>query len=259
MTARKSARDQLNRPGDTQLLLVMSGSDRDKLLRLVNSNAAPFFGSAISRMPELDRDFIVHIAELVERSYPRLAPVDVDTLWDAFQRLAHRPQPLLRVLGVVLSPLNSPAPGLFEQKDRFRPYDAEALTFYREKTGGRSLPRRPRPRSHPCARRRRRSCGSQPKASMRLTTPGCTSGLRSGAKRGRGCRTGRILASPKRTLSRRGKALISPGGCARPSAPLSVSRKGVAWPRRRLRGSRTSRAAHGGWHQSERAARRPKA
>lgn len=172
MTALKSARDQLNKPGDTRLLLVMSGSDRDKLLRLVNSNAAPFFGSAISRMPELDRDFIVHIAGLVERSYPRMTPIDVDTLWDAFQRLAHRPQPFLRVLGIVLNPLNSPAPGferdvlmmaeaqradderamesaylvlrpieqavlwrMFEQKDRFRPYDAEALKFYREKTG----------------------------------------------------------------------------------------------------------------------------
>lgn len=172
MTALKSARDQLNKPGDTRLLLVMSGSDRDKLLRLVNSNAAPFFGSAISRMPELDRDFIVHIASLVERSYPLMAPIDVDTLWDAFQRLAHRPQPFLRVLGIVLNPLNSPAPGfeqdvlamaesqradderamesaylvlrpieqavlwrMFEQKNRFRPYDAEALIFYREKTG----------------------------------------------------------------------------------------------------------------------------
>ncbi|MFC5510997.1 AAA family ATPase [Massilia jejuensis] len=172
MTALKSARDQLNRPGNTRLLLVMSGSDRDKLLRLVNSNAAPFFGSAISRMPELDRDFIVHIASLVGRSYPHIMPIDVDTLWDAFQRLAHRPQPFLRVLGKVLNPLNSPAQGferdvlelaeseranderamesaylvlrpieqavlwrMFEQKDRFRPYDAEALTFYREKTG----------------------------------------------------------------------------------------------------------------------------
>lgn len=42
-TALKSARDQLNQPGAAQLLLIMSGSDRDKLLRLVNSNAAPFF------------------------------------------------------------------------------------------------------------------------------------------------------------------------------------------------------------------------
>lgn len=172
MMALKSARDQLNTPGETRLLLVMSGSDRDKLLRLVNSNAAPFFGSAITRMPELDRNFIVHIASLIERSYPRMAPVDVDMLWDSFERLGHRPQPLLRLLGIVLNPLNSPVPGferdvlqlaeaqradderamesaylvlrpleqavlwrMLEQKNRFRPYDAEALTFYREKTG----------------------------------------------------------------------------------------------------------------------------
>lgn len=61
MTALKSARDQLNRPGKTQLPLIMSCSDRDKLLRLVNSNAAPFFGSNISRMPELGEDFVEQI------------------------------------------------------------------------------------------------------------------------------------------------------------------------------------------------------
>jgi hypothetical protein len=41
MTALQSARDQLNRPGAVNLMLVMSGSDRDKLLRLVNTAAAP--------------------------------------------------------------------------------------------------------------------------------------------------------------------------------------------------------------------------
>lgn len=45
MTALKSARDQLNQPGQVNLMLVMSGSDRDKLLRLVVSAAAPFYGS----------------------------------------------------------------------------------------------------------------------------------------------------------------------------------------------------------------------
>jgi hypothetical protein len=172
MTALKSARDQLNKPGAAQLLLIMSGSDRDKLLRLVNSNAAPFFGSAISRMPELDQEFIVHIAKMITRTYSELAPVDVPVLWDAFQRFAHRPQPFIRVLGEILNPLNPPEPGfearvleladlqrvddergmesaylalrpieqavlwrMLEQRDRFRPYDAEALAFYREKTG----------------------------------------------------------------------------------------------------------------------------
>jgi len=171
MTALKSARDQLNKPGAANLLLIMSGSDRDKLLRLVNSNAAPFFGSAISRMPELDQNFIEHIADLITRTYPQLAPVDVNLLWESFQRFAHRPQPFVRVLGQLLNPLNPPEPGfeqrvleqaelqraddergmesaylalrpieqavlwrMLEQGDRFRPYDAEALSFYREKT-----------------------------------------------------------------------------------------------------------------------------
>ena len=41
MTALKSARDQLNKPGKTRLMIVMSGSDRDKLLRLVNTRVRP--------------------------------------------------------------------------------------------------------------------------------------------------------------------------------------------------------------------------
>ena len=42
MTSLKSARDQMNQPGQANLMLVMSGSDRDKLLRLVVSAGAPF-------------------------------------------------------------------------------------------------------------------------------------------------------------------------------------------------------------------------
>ena len=41
MFALKSARDQMNSPDNRRLLLVFSGSDRDKLLRLVNSANAP--------------------------------------------------------------------------------------------------------------------------------------------------------------------------------------------------------------------------
>lgn len=54
-------------------MLVMSGSDRDKLLRLlVNTNAAPFYGSQIQRMPELGADFVAHIAHLIARQRPDL-------------------------------------------------------------------------------------------------------------------------------------------------------------------------------------------
>ncbi len=172
MAALKSARDQLNRPGEVRLMLVMSGSDRDKLLRLVNTNSAPFYGSQIHRMPELGADFIAHIAQLIVRQRADLAPVNEATLTEAFMRFGHRPQFFMEALGQVLSPLATNN-GRFEaamldkalQKqeadesqmesdftalrpleqavlwrvlevgDRFRPYDADALQFYNEKTG----------------------------------------------------------------------------------------------------------------------------
>lgn len=172
MAALKSARDQLNSPGHVNLMLVMSGSDRDKLLRLVNTNGAPFYGSQIQRMPELDAEFIAHIARLVEAQRAHLAPVDEKVLYEAFQRFGCRPQFFMEALGQALSPLAGingrfePAVlqaaqqrqeddeaqmeseylglkpleqavlwRLLDQGPRFRPYDAEALKFYRETTG----------------------------------------------------------------------------------------------------------------------------
>ena len=79
----KSTRDQLNRPGEVNLMLVMSGSDRGKLLRLVNTNGAPFYGSQISRMPPLAQDFIDHVSRLITAQRPDLAPVDGATLVQA--------------------------------------------------------------------------------------------------------------------------------------------------------------------------------
>jgi hypothetical protein len=172
MAALKSARDQLNRPGEVNLMLIMSGSDRDKLLRLVNSNAAPFYGSQIERMPELGRDFIAHIAQLIAKERKELAPINENMLWDAFVLFGQRPQFLIEALGQVLSPL-ADLKGRFEsamqekargkqqddeagmeahflslkpleqavlwrmldQGDRYRPYDSDALRFYSEKTG----------------------------------------------------------------------------------------------------------------------------
>ncbi|MEC5213238.1 hypothetical protein RCH06_001784 [Polaromonas sp. CG_9.5] len=171
MAALKSARDQLNRPGTANLMLVMSGSDRDKLLRLVNTNGAPFYGSQIQRMPELGPDFIAHIGQLIETQRPDLQPVDTPALLTAFQRFGSRPQFFMEALGQALSPLAAlntrfelamaQAAGqrqaddeaqmeseylglkpveqavlwrLLAQGQRFRPYDAEALRFYRDKT-----------------------------------------------------------------------------------------------------------------------------
>lgn len=172
MAALKSARDQINRPGQIKLMLVMSGSDRDKLLRLVNTHAAPFYGSQIQRMPELGPNFVAHIADLIIRQRPDLAAVNQTTLSDAFALFGQRPQFFMEALGQVLSPLASHT-GRFEDAmltkaaeqlrndeaqmesdytalrpleqavlwrmlalgTRFRPYDADALQFYNDKTG----------------------------------------------------------------------------------------------------------------------------
>lgn len=172
MAGLKSARDQLNRPGDIQLMLVMSGSDRDKLLRLVNRNGAAFFGSQIQHMPELGEDFIAYVAGLIVAQRPDLGSIDVDLLHRAFDGFGRRPQFFMTALGNALSPLADYS-GRFEhavldaslqrQKDDeaqmesdylglkpleravlwrmldqqalFRPYDAEALRFYAKVVG----------------------------------------------------------------------------------------------------------------------------
>ena len=172
MTALKSARDQLNQPGQVNLMLVMSGSDRDKLLRLVNTAGAPFYGSQIQRMPPLGPDFIAHVASLIEAQQPDVRPVNHAQLQQAFEAFGHRPQFFMAALGQVLSPLaaltgrfepalleaaqeqqaqdeaqmESDYLGLkpieqavlwrmLEQGPRYRPYDADALRFYRDKVG----------------------------------------------------------------------------------------------------------------------------
>ena len=170
MTALKSARDTLNGPDRVKLMLVMSGSYRDKLLRLVNTNGAAFYGSTVQRMPELGQDFIDFVVTLIEQSSARLAPVDAGKLLEAFRLFGARPQFFSEAMAHALSPLSS-GEGRFEDRlleaagerqvedeaqmaseftalrpieqvvlwrlpesqGRFRPYDAEALKFYRDK------------------------------------------------------------------------------------------------------------------------------
>ena len=173
MAALKAARDTINSPGQGRLMLVMSGSDRDKLLRLVNANGAPFYGSTVQRMPELDKDFIAFVASLIASTSPQLRPIDAGKLLQAFQRFGARPQFFAVAMAEALSPLSA-GEGRFEdqllvaarrrqvddeaqmeseflslraieqavlwrlleQGSRFRPYDADALKFYRDKLNG---------------------------------------------------------------------------------------------------------------------------
>ena len=113
MTALKSARDQMNSPDDVNLRLVMTGSDRDKLARLVNTHDAPFLGSAIRDLPPLGDGFVRFVADVIERDRPELAPVDVRGLGMAFSQLGHRPVAFERTIAEALNPL-SEARGRFE-------------------------------------------------------------------------------------------------------------------------------------------------
>lgn len=177
MTALKSARDQLNAPGQVNLMLVMSGSDRDKLLRLVNTNGAPFYGSRIERLPELSGDFVRFLVDRIEAQRPDLKPVDTTTLAQAFGLFGHRPQFFIQAVGDALNPMATQGERfeqqvlaaahrqqeddeaqmaaeylaltpleqavlwrLLEQGPRFKPYDADALQFYAERTAKKVSP-----------------------------------------------------------------------------------------------------------------------
>jgi hypothetical protein len=169
MFALKSARDQMNSPSDTKLLLVMTGSDRDKLVRLVHGNSAPFFGSKVETLPVLGDDFIRFVSSKIEQ---RLSlSVDKDNVSHAFTLFNHRPQPFIEAIGDCLNPLKQIADfdscflaaakayhdgiendindlfnglgkleqaillHLLSQKERFKPYDNAALAFYSEYCG----------------------------------------------------------------------------------------------------------------------------
>jgi hypothetical protein len=172
MTALKSARDTINNAGGNRLMLVMSGSDRDKLMRLVNTTAAAFYGSHIHVLPSLAADYIAHVAGQLEAAYPTLKPVDAPRLEAAFALLGNRPQFLKNAISQALNPLESGGLKLddaidafarqqlaadqaqmeadflglrdverlvvwrmLERGDAFRPYDGDALDFYTAQTG----------------------------------------------------------------------------------------------------------------------------
>jgi hypothetical protein len=174
MTALKSARDQMNGPGSPKLLLVMSGSDRDKLLRLVHTASTPFYGSQITLMPVLDANFIGFVADRIEVQQPSLKPLRRETLHEAFSLFGSRPQFFINAIGQALNPISelSGRPEeailqaayerqkedraqmesgylglnpteravlwrLLDRSAKFRPYDADALKFYASKTGRR--------------------------------------------------------------------------------------------------------------------------
>ncbi|KAG9587947.1 hypothetical protein KCV01_g12840, partial [Aureobasidium melanogenum] len=100
----KAARDTLNAPGDVKLMLVMSGSDRDKLGRLTNAKSAAFYGSRVRSMPLLDDDYVHWMCGLLARSNPNLGHIDATRILEAFRMLGNRPREMDVAISNALNP-----------------------------------------------------------------------------------------------------------------------------------------------------------
>lgn len=164
MSALKSARDQMRDADGAGLLLIMSGSHRDKLMRLLNTKAAPFWGSSVRALPTLGRPFVEQVAHELRTAWGM--PIDVELLMRVFKLCAESPQFLAEALqdapnaaqgnpptmeqvlhiaeqsrqrdrdglSSVYRALSALEQAIFwrllDKADAFKPFDAAALAFY---------------------------------------------------------------------------------------------------------------------------------
>jgi hypothetical protein len=121
----KAARDTLNRPGSPTLVLVFTGSDRDKLSRLNNHKGAAFWGSKVEQMPLLDADYVAWVTGEIVKAYPQLYPVQTARIEEIFRGLGSRPKALNDAIGDALNPIKG-GTGSFE--DRVSAFAEEQLS-----------------------------------------------------------------------------------------------------------------------------------
>ncbi len=102
MFALKAARDHLNRSYENpSLMLVFTGSHRDKLAHFVLKRDQPFFGASITPFPLLGHDFakaftIWANAHLAENNH-----LSSDAVLEAFKLVGHRPEMLRSIIGQI--------------------------------------------------------------------------------------------------------------------------------------------------------------
>ncbi|MGV7211210.1 hypothetical protein ACLB1G_25520 [Oxalobacteraceae bacterium A2-2] len=103
MFALKAARDHLNPGGAApqKLFLVFTGSNQDKLARMVQKKSEPFYGCDITKFPLLGK---AYSDAYTTYTNARLAPdnqFSPDAMWDAFQLVGQRPEKLRTLVGKV--------------------------------------------------------------------------------------------------------------------------------------------------------------
>ncbi len=102
MFALKAARDALNQRDDAHdgpnLMLVLTGSHRDKLAQLVNKRTQPFFGLQVTPFPLLDRSFTNAYADWLNERLAEGNRFDKDDVAIAFELIGRRPEFLVDLL-----------------------------------------------------------------------------------------------------------------------------------------------------------------
>ena len=92
----------MRKEGEQHLLLLMTGSDRDKLMRLVTSKAAPFYGSSVQEFPVLGRSYIDAMCEMAEEN-ASTGTLNRSKMLRAFELFEHEPQAFKRALGSLIA------------------------------------------------------------------------------------------------------------------------------------------------------------
>lgn len=100
----KAARDQLNQSGGAPLLmLVMTGSNRDKLAHLVLHKSQPFYGSRVTSFPLLGRPFTDAFTEFVNHHLGADDQLLSNDVFAAFELVGQRPEILRNIIGDVIT------------------------------------------------------------------------------------------------------------------------------------------------------------
>lgn len=172
MFALKSARDQMRINSESQLIIVMSGSHKDKLASLTNHNAAPFYGANVRHMPTLGDAFAVDRARILAQIKPEFLSLSHKRMKEAFQHCQERPEWFIQRIQaamaesgdlkqfedrlLVLSQLTQEADqqaiterfqslgdlqqaivtDLLERGKSFKPFSKESIARYAKATGG---------------------------------------------------------------------------------------------------------------------------
>lgn len=105
----KAARDAMNVSGKApELMLVFTGSSRDKLAHLVMNSRMPFFGSLVTPFPLLDRNFTDEYTASVNQALAAGNQFEPDAVFEAFELVGHRPEQLRHLIASIALANESP-------------------------------------------------------------------------------------------------------------------------------------------------------